>query len=105
MTAKLARSMTNALRTLTRSTRPEYNGTVCQLGVRVRWECITLPAFVVLAIILLLATVMVRMSRIGVGSWKDGPLTLLSFDVDEVTKQSSISSDEKRAASKSSRSC
>ena len=88
MMANLARSMTNALKTLTPSTRPQYNGTAYQLGVRVRWEWVTLPAFVVLATILLLAVVMVRTARIGVGSWKDGPLTLLLFDVDEVIRHS-----------------
>ena len=92
MMANLARSMTNALRIITPSTRPQYNGTAYQLGVRVRWEWITLPAFVVLATILLLATVMIRTARIGVGSWKDGPLTLLLFDVDEVITQISAES-------------
>ena len=92
MMANLARSMTNALRTLTPSTRPEYNGTTYQLGVRVRWEWITLPAFVVLATLLLLAVVMRRSARVGVGSWKDGPLTLLLFDVDDVIRQTSAAS-------------
>ena len=55
-----------------------------------RWEWTTLPAFVVLATMLLSAVVMMRTASGGVGSWKDGPLTLLLFDVDEVIEHTSV---------------
>lgn len=86
--AKVARSVSNAIRTLRTIDWPqaEYNGTSYELGVRVRWEWLILPVTTILASILLLLATMVRTARSPVAPWKGSPLAFLLFDIDQEVK-------------------
>lgn len=78
----IATSMTNSIRTTNITHRDEFNGTGYELSVRVRWQWIILPAFLVLSSIMSMVAVMVRTARSPVQSWKGSPLTMLLFDMD-----------------------
>ena len=75
--------MTNVVRTTIPMTDELYNGTGFQLGVRVRWEWLVLPAAMVgLSLLFLMATI-IRTARSPVKAWKGSPLAVLFLDIDQ----------------------
>jgi hypothetical protein len=79
----LALSMTNVVRITNPMTDELYNGTGLQLGVRVRWEWLALPAAMVgLSLLVLIATI-IRTATSPVKAWKGSPLAVLFLDVDQ----------------------
>lgn len=79
----LALSMTNVVRTTIPMTDELYSGTGLQLGVRVRWEWLVLPAAMVgLSLFFLIATI-IRTVRSPVKAWKGSPLAVLFLDIDQ----------------------
>ena len=83
----LASSMTNNVRIGSPLSRPLYNGTAYQLGVKVRWLWIVLPTAVVLFSLIFSGIVIVKTARSPVEAWKGSPLAFLFFDVDADTKR------------------
>jgi hypothetical protein len=83
----LALSMTNVVRTSAPATNSLYNGTAYQLGIRVRWEWLLLPATMVLMSLFLLVIVIVETSRSSLGALKSSPLAYLAIDLDGAIKE------------------
>ena len=82
----LALSMTNYLRTANPASNDLYNGTSYQLGIKVQWLWIILPSIMVFSSVLVLAWIMIEISRSQVGVWKGSPLAMLFSDVDPEIK-------------------
>ena len=78
----VADSMSNAVRTTTPATSDIYNGTGYQLGIRVRWLWIILPAVLVVSSLMILIAAIIKTERNPVYAWKGSPLVLLFMDVD-----------------------
>lgn len=83
----LATSMTNNVRTGSPISRPLYNGTAYQLGIKVRWVWIALPTAIVLFSLIFLVIIIIKTARSPVEAWKGSPLAFLFFDVDPDTKR------------------
>ena len=79
----LALSMTNVVRTDVPMTDELYNGTGLQLGVRIRWEWLILPAAMVGLSLLFLIVTILRTARSPAKAWKGSPLAILFLDVDQ----------------------
>lgn len=89
-TQTLARGITNVIRTTAPQPSGLYDGKAYQLGIRVRWAWIILPASLVLASLIILMSTIIRTRRSRVEGWKSSPLTLLFMEVDgDIRKRAS----------------
>lgn len=89
-----ATSMSNIIRNTVLSNRSEYDGNAYQMGVKVRWEVVSLPVVTVLLPVLLLIAVMLKTAYSPVNAWKGRPLTVLLLNADEKIEGASAGRDE-----------